>query len=50
MDFLIHCEDVSVGHSISGALEFEKADEFSFSESAHEVLNFIKNTDIPRTE
>ena len=50
MDFLTDSEDVCVGNSIFGALELEKAYKLGFKESAHEVLNFIKNTDIPRTE
>jgi hypothetical protein len=50
MDFLTDSEDVFVGNTIFGALELEKAYKLGFEESAHEVLNFIKNTDIPDSE
>ena len=50
MDFLTDCEDVCVCNTILGTLELEKADKLGFEESVHEVLNFIKYTDIPNTE
>jgi hypothetical protein len=50
MDFLSDSEDVCIGNSIFGALELEKAYKLGFKESAHKVLNFIKNTDIPDSE
>jgi hypothetical protein len=50
MDFLTDSEDVCVRNTILGTLELEKAYKLGFEESVHEVLNFIKNTDIPDTE
>jgi formate hydrogenlyase subunit 6/NADH:ubiquinone oxidoreductase subunit I len=50
MDFLTNCEDVCISHAIIGALEFEYAYESRSGESAHEVLNFINNTNISHTE
>jgi hypothetical protein len=50
MDFLTDSEDVCVRNTILGTLELEKAYKLGFEESVHEVLNFIKYTDIPNTE
>ena len=50
MDFLANCEDVCIISAIIGALKFELAYESRSGESAHEVLNFINNTNISHTE
>jgi len=50
VNFLVNCENVSPSGSIGRSLELEKTDIPRPCESAHEILDFIDNTDVASSE